>query len=113
LVVRHGESPSNVSRDLAHESGEAIINIESRDVDVPLSLRGKEQAAALGDWFASLPPQEKPNVVLSSPYLRALSTAQAVGAKGGLEPRFTEIVIDERSREKEFGILNRLTRLGI
>jgi len=112
-IVRHGESAGNVARDLAHASGEAVINIESRDVDVPLSSRGEEQAAALGDWFAALPPQERPNVVLSSPYLRALSTAQAIGAKGGLGPGFAEIVVDERLREKEFGILDRLTRLGI
>ena len=46
-IVRHGESAGNVARDLAHASGDAIINIEWRDIDVPLSSRGEEQAAAL------------------------------------------------------------------
>jgi phosphohistidine phosphatase SixA len=44
-------------------------------------------------WFASLPP---PDVVLSSPYLRARSTAQAIRAEGGLGPGFRELIIDER-----------------
>jgi probable phosphoglycerate mutase len=112
-IVRHGESAGNVARDLAHASGGAIIEIESRDVDVPLSPRGKEQAAALGNWFAALPPGDRPEVVFSSPYLRARSTALAICAQGGLASGITEPNIDERLREKEFGILDRLTRLGI
>jgi probable phosphoglycerate mutase len=60
-----------------------------------------------------LPPDQRPNVVLCSPYLRAQSTANAVHAGAELATDFSELVIDERSREKEFGILDRLTRLGI
>jgi broad specificity phosphatase PhoE len=112
-IVRHGESAGNVARDLAHASGRGIIEIGPRDVDVPLSPRGEEQATALGKWFAALPPIDKPEVLLSSPYLRARSTALAIRAEGGLGPGSTELVIDERLREKEFGILDRLTRLGI
>lgn len=112
-IVRHGESAGNVARDTAHARGAALIDIDVRDVDVPLSSQGEEQAAALGGWFASLPLAERPNVVLASPYLRARTTAQAVQAAGGLGPCFKEFVIDERLREKEFGILDRLTRLGI
>jgi probable phosphoglycerate mutase len=82
-VVRHGESAGNVARDAAHAAGVAVIDIEARDVDVPLSQLGERQAAALGHWFASLPPDERPNVVLSSPYLRAQSTANAVRSGEG------------------------------
>ena len=39
-----------------------------RDVDVPLSALGERAVAALGRWFAALPEDERPNVVLSSPY---------------------------------------------
>jgi probable phosphoglycerate mutase len=112
-IVRHGESAGNVARDAAHVAGETMIDIQGRDVDVPLSPLGERQAAALGRWFASLPAEERPNVVLSSPYLRAQSTANAIQSEGGLAPEFSELVIDERLREKEFGILDRLTRLGI
>ena len=62
-VVRHGESAGNVARDAAHEAGLARIDIAERDVDVPLSDRGRQQAVALGRWFAQMPESERPNVV--------------------------------------------------
>ena len=52
-------------------------------------------------------------IVLSSPYLRAQSTAKAIGKAEGFSNSFSNLIIDERLREKEFGILDRLTRLGI
>lgn len=112
-IVRHGESAGNVARDAAHAVGAALIEIQARDVDVPLSLLGEKQATALGSWFAALPPAERPEVILSSPYTRARGTADAIQVQGGLAPEFSQVVIDERLREKEFGILDRLTRLGI
>jgi probable phosphoglycerate mutase len=51
--------------------------------------------------------------VLSSPYLRARRTAEIVQAGGGLHVDVTDFVVDERLREKEFGILDRLTGDGI
>ena len=51
--------------------------------------------------------------MLTSPYLRARDTADAVRNAGGLTPADSKSVVDERLREKEFGILDRLTRLGI
>jgi len=112
-VIRHGESAGNVARDAAHAAGQAEIDIESRDVDVPLSSLGKEQSHALGRWFAELEPSLRPDVVLSSPYFRAVSTAEIIKKQGGLSPQFSKLTIDERLREKEFGVLDRLTRLGI
>jgi 2,3-bisphosphoglycerate-dependent phosphoglycerate mutase len=47
-------SAGNVARATAHALGAALIDIDIRDVDVPLSRRGEEQAIALGKWFASL-----------------------------------------------------------
>jgi broad specificity phosphatase PhoE len=94
-------------------AGEFTIDLAVRDVDVPLSKLGEEQSAALGKWFAALPHDMKPNVILTSPYIRARHTAEIVAKSAGLRPdRFT-LVIDERLREKEFGILDRLTRVGI
>ncbi|MBR1272771.1 histidine phosphatase family protein [Bradyrhizobium sp. AUGA SZCCT0222] len=112
-VVRHGESAGNVARDAAHAAGLPDIDISARDVDVPLSTLGQRQSNALGRWFAALPPEERPEIVLTSPYLRAQSTAAAIGKASGFSANFCSLVIDERLREKEFGILDRLTRLGI
>src|SRR3977135_4399711 len=70
-VVRHGESAGNVAREAAHEAGEQRIDLHIRDVDVPLSDLGQRQAIALGNWFGALPPEDRPNVVLTSPYLGA------------------------------------------
>lgn len=112
-IVRHGESAGNVARDAAHASGLARIAIAQRDVDVPLSVRGVEQASALGDWFAGLPADLRPQVVLTSPYLRARRTAELIGAQGGFQPQRVEQAVDERLREREFGVLDRLTSAGI
>jgi probable phosphoglycerate mutase len=112
-IVRHGQSAGNVASDLAHEHGHEEIAIDMRDVDVPLSPLGEQQATALGRWFAEMPAGERPTVVLSSPYVRAMRTAQLVREAGGLALPDTDIVADERLREKEFGILDRLTRHGI
>ncbi|MDF2902031.1 MAG: histidine phosphatase family protein [Phenylobacterium sp.] len=112
-IVRHGESAGNVARDLAHASGLGRIDIAERDVDVPLSDLGKLQAQALGRWFAARPPDERPEVVLTSPYLRAVQTADLVRGTGGLASSAVPHCVDERLREREFGILDRLTSHGI
>jgi probable phosphoglycerate mutase len=111
-IVRHGESAGNVARDQAHSEGLDRIDIRQRDVDVPLSELGRAQAASLGRWFAALPPNARPDVVITSPYLRACGTASAVSDAGGLAAG-TAARIDERLREREFGILDRLTSAGI
>jgi broad specificity phosphatase PhoE len=48
--------------------------------------------------------------VYSSPYLRAAETARIACAHVG---NSVEVVLDERLREREFGVLDRLTRAGI
>lgn len=111
-IVRHGESAGNVARDLAQQQGLARIALEGRDVDVPLSDLGRRQAAALGHWFASGEEGRRPDVILSSPYLRARQTAQLFRDAGGCAAS-VPICADERLREKEFGILDGLTSVGI
>jgi broad specificity phosphatase PhoE len=111
-VVRHGQSAGNIARDRATAEGLARIALTSRDVDVPLSDLGREQARALGHWFASAHEDGRPEVMLASPYVRAVQTAEIFRSQGGC--RFDEkICIDERLREKEFGILDGLTTAGI
>ena len=111
-IVRHGESAGNVARDAAHAAGAHRIDINSRDVDVPLSPRGEEQAAALGRWFREGQEDGRPEVLLASPYARAIATAKHFRGHGGCDPDVA-ICCDERLREKEFGILDGLTTPGI
>ncbi|MES2320080.1 MAG: histidine phosphatase family protein [Pseudomonadota bacterium] len=111
-LVRHGQSAGNVARDAAEAAAGLLIDIAERDVDVPLSALGVEQSRALGGWFGSLPEGERPNVVLHSPYVRAAETARIILEQMG-HPAMLAVQVDERVREKEFGILDRLTTLGI
>jgi broad specificity phosphatase PhoE len=108
--VRHGESAGNVARDAAEAAGAEWIDIAERDMDVPLSSRGEEQAVALGEWLGDL-GRAQPTVALASPYVRAQETARLALDAGGLSG--VPLAIDERLREREFGILDRLTRAGI
>lgn len=80
---------------------------------MPLSPLGEQQAQALGRWFAAFPTWERPEIARSSPYLRAQATAELVCLAGGLAPRAPPRVVDERLREREFGVLDRLTSAGI
>ena len=109
-LVRHGESSGNVARDAAEAAGHPEIDIEVRDMDVPLSDRGERQAKALGAWIGEQPADQRPTAILSSPYTRACQTAEIAAATAGLD---VGIAVDERLREREFGILDRLTKAGI
>src|SRR5450830_2087914 len=111
-LVRHGQSAGNVARDQAEAAKGLLIDIAERDVDVPLSPLGVQQSQALSHWFAALPPGQQPNVVLHSPYQRAAETASIVTA-GFKGDDLLAATVDERLREKEFGILDRLTTHGI
>jgi broad specificity phosphatase PhoE len=112
-IVRHGQSAGNVARDEAEAASRMWIDIAHRDVDVPLSPLGEQQSRALGEWIAQLPESERPTAVLSSPYVRAKQTAQLMIEAAGLDPDDLTYCTDERLREKEFGILDRLTKYGI
>ena len=112
-LVRHGESAGNVARDAAHAADAERIDVAGRDVDVPLSARGQEQADALGRWFARAPEGGRPEVMLVSPYARALATAGRFRDAGGTSVPDVPLCIDERLREKEFGILDGLTTRGV
>lgn len=110
-IVRHGQSAGNVARDAAELAGDRLIELEHRDADTPLSALGERQSVALAQWFSEQPAWARPTVFFSSPFVRAyqtcLATATALGHEG------SEIAIDERLREKEFGILDRYTVPGI
>ena len=107
-LVRHGQSQGNVARDAATAAGHSVIQL-----DVPLSELGLRQAEAAGRWFADLPRDERPQVILSSPYLRARQTATAICDADALAGEKAKTIIDERLREREFGVFDGLTTRGI
>ena len=112
-LVRHGQSAGNVARAEADAAGHARIDIPVRDMDVPLSPLGQRQAEALAHWFARRPESERPEAVLASPYVRARQTAEAICRAGGTVGKVERLIVDERLREREFGIFDRLTAVGI
>jgi broad specificity phosphatase PhoE len=63
-LLRHGESEGNVLR------------VNQGRIDLPLTARGREQAAIAGRWLAGLGVQ--PEVVYASPLRRAWETAEIV-----------------------------------
>ncbi len=87
-----------------------MIAIDRRDPDVPLSDLGRRQAASLGLWLARVPPAERPTAVWSSPYLRAAETARIALDAAQLPLR---VRVDDRLRDRELGILDRLTGRGV
>ncbi|GAA5119982.1 histidine phosphatase family protein [Alloalcanivorax gelatiniphagus] len=108
VLVRHGESAGNLADSAARDAEAERLELSARDADVELSANGEEQARALGRWVAGLAEAERPDVVVSSPYRRAADTARAALADLGLE-----VLMDERLRERDLGLLDGLTGKGI
>ncbi len=109
-LLRHGQSLGNIANDASRTNPVDRLDIADRDMDVPLSDLGVEQAVAFGTWLGQEPPETAPDVVVSSPYVRAAETARHVIEAAGLQ---IDITSDERLREREFGILDLLTHRGI
>lgn len=105
-MVRHGESTGNVARAVALREGAEVMDLPERDADVPLSELGRGQAAALGDRLAAL---ERPDRVLSSPFLRTRETAEIALKASGSPP----VALDERLRDRDAGAFYGLTWTGI
>jgi probable phosphoglycerate mutase len=111
-LVRHGQSAGNVADADARRLGLHELDLP-RDMDVPLSPLGKEQARITGAWIGEEPEERRPRHTLSSPYVRAEQTARLLLQASGCPPDCIDIVVDERLREREFGILDRLTTMGV
>jgi probable phosphoglycerate mutase len=109
-LVRHGESEGNIANDLARRNNSFRLELNVNDVDIPLSSVGVDQALALGRWFGDLPAGQQPDAVIVSPYMRAQQTAELILAAAGLA--HIPHSIDERLRDREQGVLDRLTSSG-
>jgi broad specificity phosphatase PhoE len=110
-LLRHGQSEGNVRREEADRLGAEALELDVRDMDVPLSDLGRRQAISFGTWLGGLAAERRPDVVVTSPYRRAYDTARHALRAAGWDEEL--IVSDERLREREFGILDLLTRRGI
>src|SRR3954451_2412468 len=110
-LVRHGESLGNVANERAYAAKAEDLDLAVNDPSVELSDLGVRQAEALGKRIGDLAETEQPTVVVVSTYVRAQQTADHVLATAGLEhlPR----VADERLRDREQGLLDRLTWYGV
>jgi 2,3-bisphosphoglycerate-dependent phosphoglycerate mutase len=108
FLIRHGESLANRARRKAEETNSPIICFEGSELNVPLSEQGKLQSLYLSQWFSQ--QSHKPSLFISSPYKRTRETSQIITQSKIFEN--IETVYDERLRERELGIFDRLTKLG-
>ncbi len=109
-VMRHAESEANQRREYLEKasSQEVYLGLSMRDMDVPLTPLGREQARASGRYLDRYSPFD---VLYVSPYTRTQQTADLVLEEVSLEPALRRV--EERVREKEFGVLDGLTRHGV
>lgn len=110
LLIRHGESLGNVAAAEADASGAHQIDVPARDADVGLSALGEEQAKAVGAALGAMAADVRPQALVVSPYLRARETARIACDVAGLE---LPTHMDERLRDRELGVLDRLTLDGV
>jgi len=110
ILVRHGESQGNVAATMAGEAQAHVIDVPARDADVELSATGRDQALALGRLLADIPEDQRAAAIWCSPYVRARQTAELAVQTGGWR---TGVLIDERLRDRELGILDMLTSAGV
>ena len=111
ILVRHGQSLANVAFPAADADDLLEAEISGRDAEVPLTEAGEEQAAAVGRWLATLPAGRRPDVVITSPYLRARETWRLAAEASGLD--FPEPVTDDRLVDRLLGDLEMLTRAAV
>jgi broad specificity phosphatase PhoE len=108
VVMRHALSEANLRREYLdkQESGEIHVGLAMRDADVPLTPVGRDQARRAGRFLNRYGPFD---VLFVSPYRRTRETADLVleGLEAG--PR---LIVEERVREKEFGVLEGYTKHG-
>lgn len=109
-LFRHGESEGNLAAARANAEGAHVIDVPARDADIVLSELGRSQARATGDALAKQEQESWPEVVVSSPYRRARQTAEILCDAAGLD---VPVLLDERLRDRELGVLDRLTGPGV
>ncbi|KAF8626518.1 hypothetical protein AX15_004823 [Amanita polypyramis BW_CC] len=85
-IVRHGFRLNWVTTNWKNETG--------LPRDPPLAAYGVAQAQELATYFSSLPKEDRPTAIFSSPYYRCLQTAQPIANASGI-PLYVEHGISE------------------
>jgi probable phosphoglycerate mutase len=111
ILIRHGQSAANVAFPKADAAGLLESGLTGRDAEVPLTDIGVRQAEAVGRWLAALPADEVPQVVVTSPYLRARETWRIAAETSGLD--LPSPTTDDRLVDRLLGDLEMLTRAAI
>jgi probable phosphoglycerate mutase len=111
ILVRHGQSLANVAFPAADAAGLLEAEISGRDAEVPLTETGKEQAAAIGAWLAALPAERRPEVVITSPYLRARETWRIAAEASELD--LPTPSTDDRLVDRLMGDLELMTHAAV
>ncbi|KKU05778.1 MAG: hypothetical protein UX07_C0013G0026 [Parcubacteria group bacterium GW2011_GWA2_45_30] len=106
VLLRHGQSRYNEERELVNRG---VLKTYSaalkamRDADYPLSAQGVNQAKKTARFLKK--HYGRFDIIFTSPFARALKTAQIVARQFPT----AQFIIEERIREKEFGIADGLT----
>jgi broad specificity phosphatase PhoE len=109
ILVRHGQSLANAAFPAANAAGLMEAEVSGRDAMVPLTPLGGKQAAAVGRWLAAVP--SPPQVVITSPYLRARETWRIAAAASGLE--LPPSTTDDRLVDRLMGDLELMTAAAV
>lgn len=115
-IARHGYTFANERKDKAKQAGQEPQWTEpERDQDTRLVPLGHEQAYSLGVAIAKTQIEggdPLPDVIITSPYYRAKQTTVNVvlGIQSLIPSYQPKIVVEERIREIEFGIMDGIDR---
>lgn len=110
IFIRHGLSELNVRLAIAkarHETSRVLLD-QIRDADVPLTKIGHEQAQHTGEALAR--HYRKIDKAYVSPALRTRDTFLGIQDSIGYHIPFQ---IEDRIREREFGVFGQMTSYGI
>ncbi len=108
VLVRHGKTIVNIEKERLKEkpTKELYIKTPCRDMDLPITKKGVSESERTGKILRKYP---KFDVIYVSPYKRATQTAEIIIKELGYNPQF---ILEERIREKDFGVFDRLTERG-
>lgn len=121
MIARHGYSFANERKDKAKLAGREPSWTEiERDQDTELTPLGHQQAFDLGvmigrsvyEHEGNREPNDLPEVIITSPYTRAKQTTYDFvrGVQSVVPDYSPRIVVEERVREIEFGIMDGIDR---
>jgi probable phosphoglycerate mutase len=112
-IVRHARSYAQEKRQAAEKSGALSFDLGMPEDQAPLVERGRKQAIIRGKWFRNLPVDQRPTVILVSPYVRTRQTAELISKQLGVHPSKVRIIVEDRLRELVHGDYSYFTEKGM